>query len=122
MIGVGTDLVKIQRIGEAIDRSGNSFLRKIFTSAEIEKASPENRDAYFATRFAGKEAVLKALRVGWANGVAGTDIEIDDGKLGEPLVTLSGRVSEIATEKGVREVLLSLSYEGEYAIAVAVLE
>jgi holo-[acyl-carrier protein] synthase len=122
MIGVGVDLVRIPRIAEAIDRSEIAFLNKVFTKREIENASPENRAAYFATRFAGKEAVLKALSIGWAYGAQGTDIQIDSGKSGEPIVTLSGRVRDIATEKGVKEVLLSLSYDGEYAIAVAVLQ
>jgi holo-[acyl-carrier protein] synthase len=122
MIGVGVDLVRIPRIAEAIDRSQVAFLNKVFTKREIENASHENRAAYFATRFAGKEAVLKALSTGWAHGAQGTDIEIDSGKSGEPIVTLSGRVGDIAAEKGVKEVLLSLSYDGEYAIAVAILQ
>ena len=122
MIGVGVDLVRIPRIEEAIDRSENAFLNKVFTRREIENASLENKAAYFATRFAGKEAVLKALCVGWAYGVEGTDIDIGSGKFGEPTVRLSGKVSEIAAEKGVSDVLLSLTYEAEYAIAVAILQ
>jgi holo-[acyl-carrier protein] synthase len=122
MIGVGTDLVRIPRIAEAIERSGDVFLKKVFTRREIEKALPHDRAAYFAMRFAAKEAVLKALSVGWASGVEGTDIEVDDGGLGEPIVTLSGAVRDMATQRGVRKVLLSLSYDGDYAVAVAILE
>lgn len=122
MIGLGVDLVKIPRIAEAIERSKDVFLNKVFTKREIEKASQGDRTAYFATRFAGKEAVLKALCVGWSHGVRGTEIEIDNGKFGEPVVKLSGRVRDIATQKGIEKILLSLSYDSDYAVAVAVLE
>jgi len=122
MIGIGIDLVRIQRMADIINRSGEVFIKKLFTDREIELSSQENRIVYFAMRFAAKEAILKALSIGWTDGVKGTDIEIKRGKLGEPLVTLSGKVGEVAARKGVKRVFLSMSYDSEYAIAVAVLE
>ena len=122
MIGIGIDLVRIQRMADIINRSGEVFIKKLFTDREIELSSQENGIVYFAMRFAAKEAILKALSIGWTDGVKGTDIEIKRGKLGEPLVTLSGKVSEVAARKGVKRVFLSMSYDSEYAIAVAVLE
>jgi holo-[acyl-carrier protein] synthase len=121
IVGIGVDLIKIQRIKEALDRSGMRFLEKVFTPKEIELASKgEDRAAYFATRFAAKESVLKAFCTGWA-GVKGTDIHIEPGARGEPLVKLSGGLAEMASQRGVTRVLVSLSYDSEYAIAMCIL-
>lgn len=119
--GVGIDIIKIQRIKEAIERSGERFLRKVFTTAEIRSALEEgDRNAFFATIFAAKESILKAFGIGWV-GVNGTDIEIVRGKLGEPAVKLSKKLQRIMASMGAKKVLLSISYDSEYAIAVAIL-
>lgn len=122
ILGVGVDLCKIERVREAMERTGEPFLRKIFTEKEIDLASKTSDvAAYFAARFAAKEAIFKALQIGLFK-YEGTDIEISAGELGEPIVSLSGNLAEFATRKGVRRVLVSMSYDGEYAVAVSVLE
>ena len=116
------DLCKIERVREAMERTGEAFLRKFFTEKEIDLASKTSDvAAYFAARFAAKEAIFKALQIGLFK-YEGTDIEISAGELGEPIVSLSGNLAEFATHKGVGQVWVSMSYDGEYAVAVSVLE
>src|SRR5439155_22969380 len=64
--GVGTDVVEVRRIEQALDRWGDAFVTRIFTIAEDERAKPPHaRSARLAARFAAKEAVMKALGLGW---------------------------------------------------------
>jgi len=122
VLGIGTDIVKIQRMQTAVQRSGRGFLEKIFVQRELEQArSCTDFVIYLATRFAGKEAIFKAFGTGWNTGVKLTEIEIANGKFGEPVVLLSGRFSELASQRNVEKVLLSVSYDTEYAIGFAVL-
>lgn len=122
ILGIGVDLCKIQRVREALERTGAPFLAKFFTKSEI-KLAPEMGDLalYFAARFAAKEAILKAFQVGLTQ-YEPTDIEIGVGKLGEPIVSLSGSLAESAAKQGIKQVLVSMSSDSEYAVAVSVLE
>jgi holo-[acyl-carrier protein] synthase len=121
IVGLGIDIINIQRIKEAIERGGEYFLRKVFTNAEIQSALDEgDKNAFLAMRFAAKESILKAFGIGWT-GVKGTDIEIVRGKLGEPVVKLSKKLQRIMIYMSAKKVLLSMSYDSEYAVAVAVL-
>jgi holo-[acyl-carrier protein] synthase len=121
IVGIGIDLIKIQRIKEAIERGGERFLKKVFTTAEIQSALEEgDKNAFFAMRFAAKESILKAFGIGWT-GVKGTDVEIVRGKLGEPVVKLSKKLQRMMIRMSAKKVLLSMSYDSEYAVAVAVL-
>jgi len=117
--GVGTDILNIQRIRDILDSDSGSFVRKVFTAREREQAdaSPD-RVSYLATRFSGKEAVFKCF--GIPGNVRLSEIEVLDGEFGQPRVTLSGGLGEIAAQKGVRDVQISLSYDTDYAIAFAV--
>jgi holo-[acyl-carrier protein] synthase len=118
-IGVGTDILSIQRIRDVLENDRESFVSKVFTLKEREQAS-ENPDpvSYLATRFAGKEAVFKCF--GIHGNIRLSEIEILDGETGQPQVALSGALLDVAVEKGIRDVQISLSYENEYAIAFAV--
>ena len=117
VVGVGVDVAEISRIAAAIERRPR-FVDRIYTPAEAEYCrrmrSPWRR---FATRFAGKEAVMKSLGMG-ARGVRWTDIEILG--RGKPLVRLSGRVAERAASLGVARIEISLTHGEDTAIAVAV--
>jgi holo-[acyl-carrier protein] synthase len=119
VIGVGTDILGIERLHDILDEGKGGFVDKVFTEKERAQAE-ESGDAlsYFATRFAGKEAVFKCFNI--HGDVRLSEIEIIDGETGQPHVTLLGRFLEIAREKGVRDVLVSLSYENDYAIAFAI--
>ncbi|MEM3550119.1 MAG: holo-ACP synthase [Candidatus Bathyarchaeia archaeon] len=119
--GVGTDIIEIQKMEDAVRRSGKKFLEKIFTSHELKLASSrKDYVIYLAMRFAGKEAVFKAIRMGWNSNVKLTEIEIIDGKYGEPIVRLSGKIKDLAMSQGIIDIHLSLSYDAGYAIAFAV--
>ena len=121
VVGIGTDILKIQRIRDGL-AGGESFLNKSFTEKEREEARKRSDPVwFFATRFAGKEAVFKCL------GVDGGDIRLNEIEIlkmdtGQPQVFLSGNVLDIAEQKGVRNVRVSLSYDSEYAVAFALAE
>lgn len=118
-VGLGVDIVKIERIARIIKRTP-SFIHKIYSDDERaycqSKASPET---HFAMRFAAKEAVLKALGTGFAEGIGPRDIEVGRTAKGKPLVILKRRAKEIAVSYGVLEIPLSLSYTHHEAVACA---
>jgi phosphopantetheine--protein transferase-like protein len=76
---------------------------------------------YLAKLFAAKEAIFKTFGIAGSSDIQFSDIEISDGESGEPLVHLSGCFADLARQRGVGRVLVSLSYDGDYAVAVAVL-
>ena len=118
MIAVGTDLIEISRIRRSLDRYPR-FRDRCFT--EVEQAycdSRPNPAESYAGRFAGKEAVGKALGFGVARAFAWKEIEIAGRP--KPSVRLSGRVAAVAERAGVRAVDLSMTHSRELAQAVAV--
>ncbi|MFT5874761.1 MAG: holo-[acyl-carrier protein] synthase [Clostridium sp.] len=121
IIGVGTDIVEIGRIKNAIE-ANSRFLEKIFTSVELEYFKSRNlRPEYVAGRFAAKEAVAKALGTGF-RGFDFKDIEIDRTTLGKPIVILKGKAKLIAKKEGQYNIHLSISHGQESAVAYAILE
>ena len=97
IIGIGVDVVEITRIKKLYSKFDNRFIRKIFTVQEIkycESFNIENRIAKYAKRFAAKEAVVKALGIGFTKGISFHDIEILNNSLGKPYFTISGRALE----------------------------
>jgi holo-[acyl-carrier protein] synthase len=121
IIGIGVDLVKIERIDKA-GKNHEGFLERLFTDREREYCSRQKFPAqHYAARFAAKEAVLKAIGTGWSAGVKWTDMEVLHGDGGGPIVRLTGRVKDLMDLKGVRQVLLSYSHDEGYAVAQVVL-
>ena len=120
MIRIGTDLIEIGRIRRSLDRYAR-FRERCFTEAERAYCdSRPNPAQSYAGRFAGKEAVGKALGFGVARAFAWTDIEIVGRP--KPSVRLSGRVASWAAARGVREIDLSMTHSRELAQAVAVVD
>jgi phosphopantetheine--protein transferase-like protein len=122
-LGAGIDIIAISRMQGVLANSGaEAFLQKVYTSAERER-SRQRPDpvVYLAKLFAAKEAIFKTFGIAGTAEVQFSDIEIEDGEFGEPLAHLSGRFAELARQCGVGRVLVSLSYDGDYAVAVAVL-
>ena len=120
-LGIGTDIVKVERIAGIIERRGERALKRLFLPSEIEYCGQfANSPERFAGRFAAKEAVAKALGTGLAGGVNFSGIEILNGEYGAPIVRLSGKTAEVARKKGVKSILLSISHDGGYAVAFAV--
>jgi holo-[acyl-carrier protein] synthase len=121
-LGVGVDIITISRMRDVLETSGKVFMDKVFTPYEQERAEAHpDRVAYLAMTFAAKEAIFKTFGIGWHMGVQFKEIEVRDGQFGEPIPILTGRFAEIASERGVSRVLLSLSYDGDYAVGVATL-
>ena len=123
IVGVGVDIIKVKRLRGVIDRHGDRFLDRVFTDEEVEYcrrcARPFER---FATRFAAKEAVLKALGVGWQKGTRFLDVQVCNNELGAPAVELVERTLEISRELNVQTVHVSLSHDRDYGVAYAVAE
>lgn len=121
IIGLGVDIVEIERIRELLNK-GDAFLEKIFTVQEIEALKKRNlRPEFVAGRFAAKEAVSKALGTG-IRGFSFKDIVISNDDLGKPLVKFTGKAEEIASSYGKTVVSLSISHEVNNAIAFAIIQ
>ena len=114
---VGVDLIEIERIRRALERPG--FRERCFTEAERAYCdSRRNPAESYAGRFAGKEAVGKALGFGVARAFAWQEIEIAGRP--KPAVRLSGRLAERAAALGIGAVDLSMTHSRELAQAVAI--
>jgi len=117
--GIGTDILKISTIEKVVSDMSDPFILKTYTSAEIQLINSRPIPLYsYATRFAGKEAVFKSLRISGDN-IYLNQIEILEDSFGIPTVTLSENVEKIAISKGVTNIMISLSYDTDYAIAYA---
>ena len=117
-VAVGTDLIEIERIRRSLARYGR-FRERCFTEAERAYCDSRRNPAQsYAGRFAGKEAVGKALGFGVARAFAWQEIEIVGRP--KPAVRLSGRLAERAATLGVASVDLSMTHSRELAQAVAV--
>lgn len=124
IIGIGTDIVEIARLRQSIERSGRHFLDHVFTPSEQAEAPPgeTNLYAYYAGRWAAKEALSKALGTGIGADCPLRDITISNDALGKPWLTLAGAAAATADRLGIRRLHLSLSHERSYACAVVVAE
>lgn len=123
IIGIGVDIVNIQRIEKAVERHGEMFIEKVFTEEEVSALKGEKlMSANLAARFAAKEAVLKALGTGMSNGIGFRDVEVTREKGESPEITLYGKAKELAESLGVKKVHLTLSHDGGIAVAFTVFE
>lgn len=120
IMGIGTDILYIKNLNPASLLPGDAFLRATYTPAEQEAAAKREVPLwYYATRFAGKEAIFKCLGA-HPNGARLSDIEILNDEIGAPHVTLHGALAAHAQQKGIYSVHISLSYDTDYAQAFAV--
>ena len=123
IVGVGTDIVEINRIAESLARLGERFAQRILSTSELELFhSHVNQAAFLAKRFAAKEAVGKALGTGIGQGVSWVEIEVLHDELGAPRLTFSGEAQQWCERRGVANSHISLSDEKDYAVAFVVLE
>ena len=121
--GIGTDILHIDRIRPLYEKNPeDSFFCSVFTDRERALILGRPAPLYaYATRFAGKEAVFKALRI-HPDEIRLSEIEILEDKNGAPTVNLSGSACSIANKLGVTKIHISLSYETEYAAAFCTAE
>jgi holo-[acyl-carrier protein] synthase len=123
ILGVGIDTVSISRMERLVKMRGDRFLQKVFSRSEIEEGMKRLKNApYFAARFAAREAFVKALGTGFAQGVALRDISVVTGELGRPELALGARAADLLRAKGVARCHLSISHDGDSAQAIVILE
>ena len=124
VLGTGVDVVLISRIERSLDRYGDRFVARVYTSGEKKYCAAKKRGSAqaYAVRFAAKEAVAKALGIGIRRGINFKDIEVVLDDLGKPSIELHGGAAEAATERGVDRVHLALSHESDWAVAYALVE
>ena len=120
ILGIGCDLIEIERFRTAISRSGAAFLDRLFTPNEIDYCN-RNKDPVFcfAGRFAAKEALAKALGVGIGSAISWHDMEILNDEHGKPFVVWKADVEE---RFGVAKTHISISHSHTIAMAYAVIE
>lgn len=124
IVGIGVDVIEIQRISEIINQHGDRFLSRVFTDTEQGSAPSTLKSAvlYYAGRWSGKEAVAKALGTGLGEKCGWNDIEISSNSAGRPTVTINGKGAETAARLGVTRIHLTISHEKGLACASAVIE
>jgi holo-[acyl-carrier protein] synthase len=123
IVGLGVDITEIDRMGAAIARRGRALLERLFTPAEIRYCERHrNRAERFAGRFAAKEAAMKALGTGWARGVRWVDIEVVREPSGKPTLKLSGATRAIADGLGVKNIAVTITHDGNTALAQVIFE
>jgi holo-[acyl-carrier protein] synthase len=122
VLGIGVDLTQMPRMRRVVARWADRFLQRVFTERELAYCR-RRRDPipHLAARFAAKEATLKALGTGLSMGVNWRELEVGRERGQAPTMTLHGRCRAIARSRGGRQVLLSLTHDGEYAMAQAML-
>ncbi|MFA4986330.1 MAG: holo-ACP synthase [Candidatus Brocadiia bacterium] len=121
--GVGTDIIRVERIGRFIARWGEKGVARLFTAAEIAYCRRYSDPVvHFAGRFAAKEAVAKAIGTGMTEGVSFSTIEIASNNARAPLAILSGAALAAAKGRGIGKIHLSITHDGDYAVAFAVCE
>jgi holo-[acyl-carrier protein] synthase len=113
---LGLDVIRVDRIREALERFGDRFVERVLTPAESRYV--RGRPETFAGRWAAKEAVSKVLGLG-VRGIGWRDIEIERLPTGQPAVRLHGRAAARADQLGLDRIAVSITHEREYALAVA---
>lgn len=119
--GIGLDLVSVSRFKKALDRWGERFMQRLFTPEEIrycqDSAKPE---IHLAARFAAKEALVKALGIGFSGGITFRDVEVLSHKGSPPKIALHNRALVISVASGYSGYHLSITHSGDYAAACVV--
>ena len=120
VLGIGTDILLIDRISQISYGMCDEFMQNTYTDRERKEAmTRDDPTLYFATRYAGKEAVLKSI----GNDVSGTSfnhVEIINDAAGVPKVTLHDETLAAAKQRSISNILISLSNDTDYAIAYAI--
>ncbi len=123
ILGIGTDIVEVIRMKQALENFGDRFATRILTANEmIEYSAHHSPEAFLAKRFAVKEAAAKALGTGIAKGVSWQHIELGHDELGAPKLFFSARALELQQQKGISSLHISLADEREYVVAFVILE
>ena len=123
MLSCGNDIIRISRVKESIEQIGEKFLKRVYTDEEINYCESRRMCKYqsYAARFAAKEAAYKAIAPNSSEDIEWKDIEVKRKENGKPYIEFHGKLKEIANEKNIDSMDLSLSHDGDYAMATVVL-
>lgn len=122
IVGLGLDVVELDRIQRIWERFGETFARRVLTEAEQARLHAGSAVPYLASRFAAKEAAVKALGTGFRDGVTFQQIQISSRPSGQPDLSFSGTAQEAAARLGTHRIHLSLTHGRDTAAAVVILE
>jgi holo-[acyl-carrier protein] synthase len=122
LLGLGCDVIEVDRVRGVVERQGDRFLERVFTEEErVYCFSHKNADLHLAARFAAKEAVSKAFTTGIGAELGWRSVSIYHGSRNEPLVRLDEKGQALLAQVGATHVLVSLSHTALVAMAVAAL-
>jgi holo-[acyl-carrier protein] synthase len=123
IFGIGTDIVRVDRMVDNLNRHGDKFARRILSEHEFsEFVNKKNQAHFLAKRFAAKEAAAKAMGTGFISGLKFSDISVEHDDLGKPHLVYSGRATEFVTENEIKKSYLSIADEVDHAVAFVTLE
>jgi holo-[acyl-carrier protein] synthase len=123
IVGLGIDIAEVGRVKAAIERYGETFLRRVYTANERQYCERfKNKYERYAGRFAAKEAAMKALGTGWSRGVRWVDVEVVREKGGRPTIRLAGEAANVASRLNVKNIALSITHTADQAFAQVVFE
>ncbi len=122
ILGLGIDVVSIERVAAIHRRHSEALVRRICRSGECKPYRGQALIEHLAGLFAAKEALFKALGTGWAQGVTFRQVQLVTAAGGAPGYRLHGVAAARATELGTESSRLSITHERDYAAAVAILE
>ncbi|MEM7082754.1 MAG: holo-ACP synthase [Pseudomonadota bacterium] len=120
--GIGTDILRTERVAQTYERFGERFAKRVLMPSEFEDFRKNKHPVRFlGMRFAAKEAIVKAMGTGFANGMWVRDVGVAHNALGRPEIVYSSRGRAKCQALGIGEGYLTLSDEGGFIIANAVL-
>ncbi|MBL7003491.1 MAG: holo-ACP synthase [Gammaproteobacteria bacterium] len=123
IFGIGVDLCKIKRIKKLKTKYGDKFVRKLLTDEEFQQFEQRKKpEQFLASRFAAKEAAVKALGTGFIKGITLKDIEVLNETSGKPVLNFHRQALKVVDEQKINSAFISLSDEKGYAVAMVVLE
>jgi holo-[acyl-carrier protein] synthase len=124
ILGIGIDLIEFDRVQASLKKFGARLKNRVFTSGEITYCDAKRTHAFrhYAARFAAKEAVMKALGLGWQAGTSWREIEVVRNKKGQPQIRLTGSTARTAKKLKCKRILLSLTHSQSQAVALVLIE
>ena len=118
--GIGVDILEIERIRLSLERYGDRFLTRVFTAREIAYCKDKiNIYQHLAARFASKEALSKALAIGWKGEFRWKDIEVVNDTSGQPRIALHGNLGKRLSASSI---FVTLSHSDSHVVAVVLIE
>jgi len=122
IFGIGTDIVRVERMHRNIQRFGERFARRILSLQELGDYKLSGQPAHFlAKRFAAKEATVKAMGTGFSNGIRLKQISVDHDAAGKPELVLTGDALEFLRSKNIKHLHISIADEQDHAVAFVTL-